>query len=256
MHGEEPRPLVLAPQAGESLFPPAKVVRLPRFRAEKPRHLLGREPCRPRKPEIPHGPRLSLGDRDKDLSPAVFHVAGHRNGNRPPDEPLPHQKGPHGLLRVGKILLLDGGPALQSGRRDDLRRREPLRPRHFDLRDQGERSEIKEEIHLSVGLASERGDLAEDRLLVQTPDRRADRLSGEPVPRAHLDEPREFLVGDQERGRDLERERGDDGTGGCRRGDFRRRGGPAKEEEERRRQEEREDTYSFPRKKSFQSRYR
>ena len=113
VHGEEPRPLVLAPHTGESLFPPAEVVRLPRFRAEEPRHLFGREPCRPRKPEIPHGPGLSLGNRDKDLSTAVFHVAGHRNGGRSPDEPLPFQQGPHGLLRAGKILLFDGGSPLQ-----------------------------------------------------------------------------------------------------------------------------------------------
>ena len=245
VHGEEPDPLVLSPETGESLFPPAEVEPLPRFRAEKPRHLLGREPCRPRKPEIPHDPGLSLGNRYEDLSPAVFDIAGHRNGDRPPDEPLPHQEGPHGLLRVGKVLFLDGRAAPQSGRRDDLRGGEPLRPRHFDLRDEGEGSEEEEEIHLSVRLASERGDLAEDRFLVQPPDRRADPLPGEPIPRAHLDEPREFLVGDQERGRHLERDRRNDGTGGCRRGSFGRGGGPTEEEEERRRQEEREDLTPF-----------
>ena len=245
VNGEEPRPLVLAPHAGESLFPAAEIVRLSRFRTEKPRHLFGREPSRPRKPEIPHGPGLSLDNRHLDLPTAVFHVACHGSGGHPPDESLPRQECPYGLLRVGKVLLLDGRAAPQSGCRDDLRRGEPLRPRHFDLRDQGERPEEEEEIHLPVRLARERGDLAEDRFLGQPPNRRADPLPGEPIPGAHLDEPREFFVGDQERGRHLERDRGDEGTGGCRRGGFGRRGRPAKEEEERRRQEEWEEPTPF-----------
>src|SRR5512143_29317 len=41
VHGEEPRPLVLAPHAGESPLPAAEVVRLSRFRTEKPGHLFG-----------------------------------------------------------------------------------------------------------------------------------------------------------------------------------------------------------------------
>ena len=113
VHGEEPLPFVLSPQSGEPLFPPLEVVRLPRFRAEKPLHLFGRKPGRPRKPDISHGSRVSLCNRDKDLSPAVFHVAGHRNGDRPPDKPFLHQQGPHSPFRGGEILLLDGGPALQ-----------------------------------------------------------------------------------------------------------------------------------------------
>ena len=88
------------------------------------------------------------------------------------------------------------------------------------------------------------------------PDRRADPLPGEPIPGAHLDEPRELLVGDQERGRHLERDRGDDGTGGCRRGRLRpprttregRGGAPPPGGAE--------GTYSFPRRKSFHCRYR
>ena len=237
VHGEEPRPLVFASQAGEPLFPSAEVVRFPRFRAEKPPHLFGREPRRPRKPEIPHGPGSSLADRDQDLSAAVFHVAGHGYGGRPTDEPLPRQERPYGLLRVGQVLLLDGRAALQPGGGDDLRRGKPLRPRHFDLRDQGVWPEEEEEIRLSFRLAGERGDLAEDRFLGQPPNRRADRLPGEPIPGVHLDEPRELFVGDQERGRHLEGDRGDDRAGSCLRGGVGRHGRAAQEEEERRREE-------------------
>ncbi|MBF8259645.1 MAG: hypothetical protein HW377_2019 [Actinobacteria bacterium] len=210
------------------------------MRPQEPCDLLVCETRRPLKSRLPHGSGLSLGNREQDLSSAVFHVAGHRNGGRPPDEPLPRQKCPHGLLRVGKVLPLDGGTALQSRRRGDLRRGEPLRPRHFDLGDQGKRSEEEEEFHLSVRLASERGNLPEDRFLVQTPNRRAYPLPGEPIPRARLDEPREFLVGDQKRRGHMERDRGDDGTGGSRRGGLGRRRGAARKEEERRRQEKRE----------------